>query len=175
MSGVKGVYGTMIAAVCLGACNGRGPTPGSPAHAAEVLAAFTKPGANHEALTKTLRPKPDDYAAVFVGDAARKVQVWEDRLWAAGGGKLIINPAPAQTEITIAVVAQPELWMAEREGNGQRCLGAHASIADKLQPGAVLACARFVQPGERLGFRVEALAWVNGHWAFFPTPFPPLE
>jgi len=172
---VKGACIATIAVVGLYACNGRGPTPGSPAHAAEVLAAFTKPGANHEALTKTLRPKPDDYAAVFVGDAARKVQVWEDRLWDAGGGKLIINPAPAQMEIRIATASQPEIWRAEREGNTQRCLGSHARIADKLQPRAVVYCARFVKPGERLGFPVDVLVWVNGHWAFFPTPFPPLE
>lgn len=179
---MKRVYAAMIAAVCLGACDGRGPTPGSASQATEVLAAFTRPGADHEALTHALRPTPDDYTAVFVGDAARRVKVAEDRLWNAGGGKLVLLPAPEQTEIRIASISQPELLEAERAGNRQRCLGGHASIADKLQPGAVITCARFVKPGERLGFpgerlgfTADVLVWVNGHWAFFPTPFPVLE
>lgn len=163
------------AVVGLHVCSGCGPTPGSAAHAAEVLAAFTEPGANQEALTRALRPKPDDYAAVFAGDAARKVQVWEDRLWDAGGGKVIIHPAPEQAEIRIDAVSQPALRRAEHEGDRQRCLGGHASIADKLQPGTVLHCARFMKPGEGPGVPVDVLVWVNGHWAFFPTPFPPLE
>jgi hypothetical protein len=179
---MKGVYGLMIGALCLGACNGRGAMPGSTAHAAEVLSAFTKPGADREALTRALRPKPDDYAAILVGGAARRVKVAEDRLWDAGGGKLVLLPTPEQTEIRIVSISQPELLEAEREGNRRRCLGGHARIADKLRPEAVMYCARFVKPGERLGFpgenigfTVDVLVWVNGHWAFFPTPFPALE
>lgn len=170
---MKSVYALMIAATCVAGCK-KGDAGGSQATAAqatEVLAALTKPGADHAALTNALRPKPDDYAAVFVGDAAQKMKAAMDPLW--DGGKLTLKPQPEQTEVKAFGVAQAQ--MLSGEGHAQHCPGGYKDVAAKIQPKVVVYCARFVKPGEKLGLSVDGLVWVNGHWAIFPKPFKVLK
>lgn len=47
--------------------------PGTAAGAKELIAAFTRPGADTKALTAALKPDKADYAAVFSADFAPKV------------------------------------------------------------------------------------------------------
>lgn len=165
---MKSVYALMIAAVCLGGCKKKGgDAAADTAGVKDVLSAFTKPGADAAALTNALRPKPDDYAAVFVADAAQKVQAGVDPLWDAG--KLTIKPSAGQTEITAMGVSQPEL--AKGDGNAVHCPAAYKDIAAQIQPSVVVQCVRFTKPGEKGGFYVAGLVHVNGHWALFPKPW----
>lgn len=171
---MKSVCALMIAAACLGGCKkggGASATQGDAAQATDLLKAFTKPGADHAALTSALRPKADDYAAVFVGDAAQKMKSAMDPLWE--GGKLTLKPSPEQTEVVS--VAAPQSELVKGEGNAAHCPGGYKGIADKIQPKTVVFCARFVKPGEKLGLAIDGLVWVNGHWALFPKPFRALK
>ena len=134
--------------------------------ATDVLAAFTKAGADHAALTAALRPKPEDYAEVFVGDAAEKAKAAMEPLWEGGKG---LDPTSEQTQVDVAG-ATPE-QLSKHEGNALGCPNGYQSIADKFNPKIVVFCFRFVKPGDRGGLAGDALVYVNGHWAYFPKPF----
>jgi hypothetical protein len=169
---MKGVYALVIAAACVVGvgCKKRGgdaEAEGSASPAKEVMAAFTKPGADHAALTNALRPKPEDYAAVFTPEAAAKVKAGLEPLW--DGGKLTLKPAANQTEITAAGVPQPELLRGD--GNAVNCPGGYKDIASKIQPTVTVHCVRFLKQGEKGGLHVDGLVNVNGHWALFPKPW----
>lgn len=173
---MKSVYALMIAAACLGACKKGGgdsgaDPKGNAAAAKEMLSALIKPGADQAALTMAMRPKPEDYAAVFVGDAAQKMKAFIDPLW--DGGKLALKPSADQTEIDILGAPQPQL--VKGEGNAQACPGGYKDVADKIQPKVVVYCFKFVKPGEKGGLHVDGLVYVNGHWALFPKPFRALK
>ena len=150
------------AAVAFGGCKREGTAAG----AKEMLSAFTKPGADHAALFAELRPKPEDYAEVFVGDAIEKAKAAMEPLWDGTRG---LDPTSEQTQVDVAG-ATPE-QLAKHEGNALGCPGGYKAIADKLNPKIVVYCFRFVKPGERGGLAGDALVYVNGHWAYFPKPF----
>ena len=135
--------------------------------AKEMLGGFLKPGADAAALSTALRPKAEDYAAVFVGDAATRMKTGIDPLW--DSGKLVLKPPADQTEIVVIGAAQGEL--SKGEGAAQACPGGYKDIAGKIQPTIVVYCAKFVKPGEKHGTSVDGLVFVNGHWALFPKPW----
>lgn len=167
---MKSVYALLIATAVLGGCKKGGeasPNTGKGAQAKEMLAAWTKAGADHAALTTGLRPKPDDYAAVFVGDAAQKMKAGLDPLW--DGGKLTLKPKPSQTEIDVVGAGQGELVKGEGAATG--CPPAYKTVADKIKPNTVVYCFRWKEPGEKGGLHVDGLVWVNDHWALFPKPW----
>jgi len=163
---MKSVCALMMAAACIGGCK-KGGSAGNTAAAKDVMVAFTKPGADHAALSAALRPKAEDYAAVFVGDAATKMKAGLEPLW--DGGKLTLKPSAEQTEIAIAGAPQPEL--AKGDGNAVNCPGGYKGIAASIQPSVVVHCVRFVKPGQKGGLHVDGLVYVNDHWALFPKPW----
>jgi hypothetical protein len=139
--------------------------------ATEVLAAFTKAGADHAALTAALRPKPEDYAAVFTADAAEQAKAVMEPIW--DGGKAVLDPSAEQTELSIVGVTPDQL--SKEEGDTASCPEGYKGIADKLSPKIVVYCAQFVKPGEKHGLSVDALVKVDDHWALFPKPFRVLK
>ena len=152
-------------------CKKGGGDQANGAAAKEVLVAFTKPGADYAALTNALRPKPEDYDAVFVGDAGQKVKAALEPVWE--GGKAVLKPGADQSEITISGATPAQL--AKGEGNAAACPGGYKDIADKINPKMVVYCARFAKAGEKLGLTVDGMIYVNGHWALFPKSFKALK
>jgi len=139
--------------------------------AREVLAAFTQAGADHAALTVALRPKQEDYAAVFTAEAAEQAKAVMDPMW--DGAKAVIDPSAEQTEVAIVGVTPDQLT--KGEGDAASCPASYQGIADKLNPKIVVYCAQFVKPGEKHGLSVDALVLVDDHWALFPKPFRVLK
>jgi len=116
-------------------------------------------------------PKPEDYDAVFVGDAGQKVKTALESVWQ--GGKAVLRPQPEQTEVQIAGSTPEQLGKAD--GSTGLCPKGYKDIADKLNPKITIYCAHFVKPGEKLGMVVDGLVYVNGHWALFPKSFKVLN
>jgi|GEM_PF-5923730 len=81
--------------------------PGTEAGATSLLQEFVKPGADHAALSKPLRPTAADYAAVFEPDAAAKVAAMYDPAW--DSGKVVIAPNAGQTEVKVSSATTDEL------------------------------------------------------------------
>lgn len=141
--------------------------PGTEEGAKQMLAEFLKPGADHAALSKPLRPTKDDYKAVYGADSADKLASVYDPAW--DKGEVVLKPNEGQTEL--------KLWSATSEdlkngtGNATDFPGGYKKVADKLQPGLTLYRFKFVKPGEDLGMAFDGLVFVNGHWALIPKPW----
>lgn len=143
--------------------------PNGEAGAKALVAGFLQPGADLPALSASLRPDPADYAAVFVGDAAAKVERAHAALW--NGGDAVFRPKPDQTEGRVA--SQPVDKM--RGGDTGPCPGGYKDAAAQMKPGLNVYCFKFVKPGETLGMAFDGLIFVNGHWAIFPKPWKALR
>ncbi len=135
--------------------------------ATEVLAAFTKAGADHAALTAALRPKPEDYAAVFTAEAAEQAKAVMEPMW--DGAKAVLDPSAEQTDVLIVGVTPDQI--SKGEGDATSCPPQYQGIADKLNAKIVVYCAQFVKPGEKHGLSVDALVQIDDRWALFPKPF----
>ncbi len=163
------MFALLLATASLVACKKKSTMDVSAA--TEVLAAFTKPGADHAALTAALRPKPEDYAAVFNGDAAEQAKAVMEPIW--DGAKATLDPTADQTEVSIAGVTPDQL--AKGEGDAASCPDAYKGIADKLDAKIIVYCAQFVKPGDKHGLSVDALVQIDDRWALFPKPFRALK
>jgi len=141
--------------------------PGTEAGATSLLKEFLKPGADHAALSKQLRPTSADYAAVFDADSSAKVAAVYDPAWE--GGQMIVAPKAGQTEVKVFSATSDEMktW----SGNAAEFAGGWKDVAPKLKPGLKIYRFKFVEPGKDLGMAFDGLIYVNGNWRIFPKPW----
>jgi hypothetical protein len=136
------------------------------ADAKAVLSALSKAGADQVALSAALRPKPEDYDAVFIPDAAAKLKGAIEPIW--DSGKLVLRPKPG-AELTIAGATSDQL----KTGTGQaaECSRRFREIADMIKPGNRIYCFHYRKAGEKGGVNADGLVWVKDHWAIFPRSY----
>ena len=118
-----------------------------------------------EILIEKLRPRDEDYAAVFRGDAARLAREGYASLWTHPPtlGKA------TQTRVT-AFAAQADAFATENEFS-REFPGGYRKIATQLQPDKVwLGWKMLEEVGER-GMSYDGLVWLRDHWAWFPKPW----
>ena len=141
--------------------------PATEEGAKALLAEFVKPGADHAALSKNLRPTADDYKAVFESDLAAKAESVYGPAW--DGGQLVVAPKPGQTEVKVFSATSEELksW----SGGAAEFPGGYKDVAAQIKPGLKVYRFKFVEPGEDLGMAYDGLVNVNGHWRIFPKPW----
>jgi hypothetical protein len=145
--------------------------PGTEAGAMSLLKEFVKPGADHAALSKPLRPTAADYSAVFEPDAAAKVAALYDPFW--DSGKLVIAPQAGQTEVKAFSATTDELksWT----GGAAEFPGGWKQIGPKLKPGFKIYRFKFLEPGQTSGMAYDGLIYVNGNWRIFPKAWRAME
>lgn len=149
------------------AANGAEALPGTEAGATSLLKEFVKPGADHAALSKQLRPTAADYTAVFDADSSAKVAAVYDPAWE--GGQMVVAPKPGQTEVKVFSATSDE--MKSWSGNAAEFAGGWKEVAPKLKPGLKIYRFKFVEPGKDLGMAFDGLIYVNGNWRIFPKPW----
>lgn len=133
--------------------------------AEKLLRDLMQPGAD-PALTRSLQPRPEDYAAVFEGEVARKQEEGYKALWASVPP---VAPKEGQTELLLASATSDELRSGAEAA--KEFPGGYAQVAPHLKPGLTWYRFKFVKPGEELGMAFDGLVFVNGHWALFPKPW----
>ena len=141
--------------------------PGTEAGATSLLKEFLKPGADHAALSKQLRPTSADYAAVFDAESSGKVAAVYDPAWE--GGQMVVAPKAGQTEVKVFSATSDE--MKSWSGNAAEFAGGWKDVAPKLKPGLKIYRFKFVEPGKDLGMAFDGLIYVNGNWRIFPKPW----
>jgi hypothetical protein len=168
---MRRAYALSLAVICLvgsaGCRRGGTGSGGKAADAQKMLAEFVKPGADPAALTSALRPKPEDYDAAFVAEAAPQVKAAAEALWE--GGKLTIKPTAEQTEVNVVGTTIEEIK--KGDGNSGGCPAQYKDFVDKLKPGNVIYCFKFVKPGEKAGTRGDTIMYLDGRWVLFPKPW----
>lgn len=119
-------------------------------------------------LACRLQPRPEDYALVFMGEAAiaaRKAyeQAWSDpkNMWR--------RPGPQQREILCYVA--PAGMLAYENELSRLFPGGYRAIADLLVPSRVWVSWKYVVPGTTTGLAFNGLVWIDDHWAWFPKPY----
>ena len=148
----------------------RAQDAGSEAAATALLKKFLPASADRAALTKELRPTGEDYAKVFTGDFAKKLEVSQKPLWDSAP---VIGPKEGQTEVTVAKATTEDFQ--KGTAAAKEFPGGYAKLGDKLQPGVTLFRFKFVKPGETSGMAFDGLTFVNGHWRIFPKPWRAAE
>jgi hypothetical protein len=136
-----------------------------------MLAKFLEPNADAAALSKSLRPDPADYKAVFTDEAADKLQKAYDPGW--DGGQLVIRGNPGQTEVLVRSAGVEDLKTGQ--GSAGDCPGGYKDAAPHMKAGVTVYCFKFVEPGKTLGMAYDGLVHVNGHWVIFPKPWRALK
>lgn len=119
-----------------------------------------------EAIVAALRPRADDYAAVFIGDAAEKARDGYVSLWSSPPRAL---GKPGQTEVHV-FATQAESFLSENE-HSREFPGGYRQVAAKLKPEVVWVSFKVVAPGASTGMAYDGLVFLGDHWAWFPKPW----
>ena len=122
--------------------------------------------ANPATIMAALMPQAEDYAAIFVGDAAEAAHKGYAQLWAAPPNGLAKQD---QTDVIASATH------AESLGGDTDFPGGYRKIVHLLEPGVVWLTFTFVKPGGSLGMTYDGLVWRDGRWAWFPKPWRILE
>lgn len=146
--------------------------PGTMEGARSLLSEFLKPGADHTALTKPLRPTKEDYAAVFQGDLAAKAESTYGSMW--DSGQAVVAPKAGQTELLLSSATSEEIknWTGKAASDFP---GGYRKMGASFKPGLTFYRFKFVEPGKDLGMAFDGLVYVNNHWRIFPKPWRLLE
>ncbi len=145
--------------------------PGTADGAKALLAKFVAEGADTAALTAALRPTAADYAAVFVGEAAKQAESAYGPAWEAG--QLVVRPKPGQSEVLLFEATTDQIKAGDEAAKDFP--GGYAQVTDKLQPGVTVYRFKFVEPGKDIGMAFDGLVHVNGRWTIFPKPWRALR
>ncbi len=141
--------------------------PGTEEGAKSLLEGFLKEDADHEAMTKSLRPSAEDYAAIFVGDVAMKARTVYETKW--NDGTYRVKPKEGQTKLLMWKATTEELR--KGEGNSNKFPGGYKKVADKLKPGLTFYRFKFVKPEDKHGMAFDGLVFVRDHWVMVSKPY----
>jgi hypothetical protein len=136
--------------------------------AKSLLKQFVKPNADHETLSKSLRPTAADYKALFDDATAAKMESAYAKEWDAG--HVVIKPKhEKQTEVKLWGATGAEL--AEGKGHAKEFPGGYKKIGKHLAATVTFYAFKFVERGKDAGMAYDGLAYVNAHWVIVPKPF----
>lgn len=137
--------------------------------AKQLLSEFLKADTDKLALTAALKPKPEDYMAVFATEEmGKKAQAYYEELWQMLG-KSPIMPKPNQTELLLHAATTDELKAGT--GNASEFPGGYKDVAAQFKPGLTLYRWKFVEPGQTLGMAFDGLCNIDGRWILIPKPW----
>jgi hypothetical protein len=117
-------------------------------------------------IVDKLKPRDEDYEAVFIGDAAAKARAGYADLWTSPPKSLA---RPDQTNV-IAFAASAEKFATDNEYS-REFPGGYRKVADKLKPGLVWVRFKYTVPGSDAGMAYDGMVFLQDHWAWFPKPW----
>ena len=113
-----------------------------------------------------LQPNDEDYARVFIGDAAARARSGYEGLWTTPPKGFAKR---GQTEVD-AYATQAESFLTDNEFS-REFPGGYRKIADQLNPELIWVRFKFREPGASAGMAYDGLVWLDGRWAWFPKPW----
>lgn len=143
---------------------------GDEAGAKALLKRFLAPGADHLALSRALRPKMSDYAAVYGSEAASKMDGVYGPAW--DSDQIRVKPKEGQTELLLWGATGAELKSGG--GHAKEFPGGYSQVSASLNDGVRLYRFKFVKPGETLGMAFDGLVYTT-RWVLIPKPWRALR
>lgn len=131
--------------------------------AQKVLSPFLAVGADGKALTRALRPLPEDYSRVFREDIAERLRETYDKIWET---EPVITRKPGQNVLLVSACPAEGFFVGSVMM--EAFPGGYAGLGEYLVPGRVWVCWKFVAPGERLGMAWDGLVHLDERWVWFP-------
>lgn len=113
-------------------------------------------------IAALFKPTPEDYEAVFVGDAAQQAAESYASFWENPPGALTRSPNPQIrmfTRLAQDIVASEEFP------------GGYAKIAHLLKPDQVWCRFKVIGDGGDSVMAYDGLVWRGERWAWFPKPW----
>jgi hypothetical protein len=144
---------------------------GGMTEAKALLMKFLQPGADHDSMTKQLRPTQAEYKAYFVEGSWQKAMEAYNQLW--DQYPMTVKPNPGQTELLLWKASVEELK--NSTGDSQQFPGGYRDIIRHIKPGHTIYYFKFVEPGKTLGLAFDGLVFINGHWVLIPKPWRVLK
>ena len=134
-----------------------------------VLASAEPPTDDDEtrarAATHSVRPNPEDYARVFVGEAAAVAHDVYEAAWQSAPSLPLVPPNGR-----LDVWCRPGIAFSGEPRLTAKFPGGMRAIAKWLKPDPIWVGWRFVWP-DGSDKRSEGLVWLDGRFAFFPRPW----
>ena len=158
-------------------CNrqARSKFPGTNKGAEQMSGEFVKKGADYSALTESLRPAKEDYAAIFKEEFASKLEAAYASSWKLPEHR--IAPRAGETEVKLfgATTAELEGWNGYAKDffpEGWRAVGQQLKSRD-LKFYQI----RFVRPNAASlsSSTYDGLIYVNNQWRYFPRPWAAIK
>jgi hypothetical protein len=135
------------------------------AQAIPVVAALIGPEGG--AALSALRPRPDDYARVFVGAIAAPMRSAFEEVWQ--------TPPEIETlragEMRLEVNASPAGMLATDNELSRHFPGGYRALAPMLRPDRIWFTWRYVSPDGEIRVRYDGLVRLDDRWAWFPRPY----
>jgi hypothetical protein len=153
---------------------GTGPSTvsgGGMTEAKALLMKFLQPGADHDTMTKKLRPTLADYKAYFIAGSWQKAKTAYDQVW--DQYPIAVKPNPVQTELLLWNATVDELK--NGTGDANQFPGGYKDIIQHIKPGHTIYRFKFVEPGKTIGMAFDGLVFINGHWVLIPKPWRVLK
>lgn len=117
-------------------------------------------------LIEELRPRKEDFARVFIGEAAERAQLVYAGLYAAPRP---IEHEPQQTTLRLFLATAVEL-----RDQGPQALsfpGGYKDIVEFLQPDTLWVHWKYTAPHTASGIAYDGLVRIDDRWVWFPKPY----
>ena len=117
-------------------------------------------------LARELEPRPGDFGAVFVADAADGARAAYRDVWARGPRVRSVG-----ADWTLRVRVAPEGMLRTENELSFHFPGGYRGIAHLLDPHRVWVRWSYLRPGADAGQSYDGLVWIDDHWSWFPKPY----
>lgn len=131
-----------------------------------LLMRFFDPAEDHEALTLSLKPSPQDVRAVYSEPLATALIEAYEGMFVPGS---VIQPKPEHAQLLSTFTTTGQL-KAEAPVLDD-FPGGYKEVLQYIIGDVPIARFKFVEQGETLGLAFDGLIYVNGHWVFMPKPW----
>lgn len=118
-------------------------------------------------VARMLRPRDEDYARVFTGEAAEIARRGYEAMWSAPLD--LARPSAEQTQLLCYLA--PAGMLSEENELSRHFPAGFRGIAHRFHPHRVWVRWKYVRPGETSGIAYDGLVWCDDHWAWFPKPY----
>jgi len=141
--------------------------PGTDDGVRALLEEFLQHPVDRVAMSRSLQPSADDYAAIFSADDLTKIVAKYAEQWTEN--RYVVDPRDGETEILLWKATTEQL----REGSGdaREFPEGYRTVAHRLKPGLVFYRCKFVRPKSKHGMTYDGLVFVNDHWVMVSKPY----